>query len=55
MEVNWIIIGSVLLLGILIIIFLIRRNLKDEKEVIEHFNENASIFSDGDSEFNDEK
>ena len=45
MELNWIIISSVVLLGI----FLILRNSKDEKEVIEHFNENASIFPDEDS------
>ena len=51
MELNWIIIGSVVLLGI----FLILRNSKDEKDVIEHFNKNASIFPDVDSEFNDEK
>jgi hypothetical protein len=53
--VNWIIIGSVLFFGIVIVIFLIRRNLKDEKEVIEHFKENASIFPDEVVNFNDKE
>ncbi len=53
MEVNWIIIGSVLFLGILIVFFLIRKNSKDKKEVVEHFNEEAAIFPEEDSEAND--
>ena len=53
MEVNWIIIGSVLFLGILIVFFLIRKNSKDKKEVVEHFNEEAVIFPEEDSEAND--
>jgi hypothetical protein len=32
---------------------LIRKNRKDEKEVVEHFNEEASIFPEEDSEAND--
>jgi len=53
MQTNWIIIGVVLVFGILLIVFLIRRNLKDEKDVVEHFNEEAANFRDDDSEAND--
>lgn len=53
MQPNWIIIGIVIVLGILLVIYLIRRNLKDEKEVTEHFNEQSSLFSKEDEEAND--
>ena len=53
MQTNWIIIGVVLVFGILLIVFLIRRNLKDEKDVVEHFNEEAATFRDDGSEAND--
>jgi hypothetical protein len=53
MHTNWIIVGVVIIFAILLLIYLIRRNLKDEKEVIEHFNENSSTFPDDESEAND--
>lgn len=53
MQLNWLIIGAVILLAILLIVYLIRRNLKDEKEVMEHFNEESSTFPDDESEAND--
>lgn len=53
MQLNWFIICAVIILAIILLIFLIRRNLKDEKEVMEHFDEQSSIFQDDDSEAND--
>jgi hypothetical protein len=48
MHADWIIVCIVIILGILLLAFLIRRNLKDEKDVIEHFNEKSSIFPEED-------
>lgn len=53
MQINRFIIGIVVLLAILLVLYLIRRNLKDEKDVIEHFNEQSSTFPDDESEAND--
>ncbi|MGC4041624.1 MAG: hypothetical protein QM710_12780 [Flavobacterium sp.] len=53
MQVNWIIIGIVIILGILLVIYLIRHNLKDEKDVTEHFNQQSSHFADDEDEAND--
>ncbi|MCF6132531.1 hypothetical protein [Flavobacterium wongokense] len=54
MHADWIIVGIVIVFGILLLIFLIRRNLKDEKDVVEHFNRKSSTFSEDDeSETND--
>ena len=36
METNWIIVGIAAFAAILLIIFLIKRNKKDEKELIEY-------------------
>ncbi len=55
MHTNWIIVGVVIVFAILLLVFLIRRNLKDEKEVTKHFNEQSSTFVDEESELNDEK
>ena len=53
MKIDWIIIGGVLLFAVLVVVLLIWKNYKDEKEVIEHFNEEASLFHDEESEAND--
>jgi hypothetical protein len=53
MELNWLIIGAVILFAIILVVYLIRRNLKDEKDVIEHFNEQSSTFPGDESEAND--
>lgn len=53
MQPNWIIIGIVIALGIFLVIYLIRRNLKDGKEVTEHFNEQSSLFPQEEEEAND--
>lgn len=52
-ETNWMIIGIVLFLAILFVVLLIKKNSKDKKEVVEHFNEEAAIFPEEDSEAND--
>jgi len=53
MQTNWIIIGVVVFLALVLVVFLIRRNLKDEKDVVEHFNAESSTFTDEESEAND--
>jgi hypothetical protein len=53
MQLNWIIISVVIALAIVLVVYLVRRNLKDEKQVMEHFNEQSSTFPDEDSEAND--
>ena len=37
MEVNWLFLGIVAFLAVILIIYLIRRNLKDKKEMTEFF------------------
>jgi hypothetical protein len=37
MEVNWMFLGIVAFLAIILIIYLVRRNLKDKKEVTKFF------------------
>lgn len=54
MQANWIIIGIVIILGILLVIYLIRRNLQDEKDVTEHFNQQSSHFRDLEEEEKDD-
>jgi len=39
MEVNWTVLFIVALCAIILIVYLIRRNLKDENKVIKFFNE----------------
>lgn len=53
METNWTIIGIITFIAIVIIVLLVRKNLKDEKDVAKHFNQESSIFKDEDSELND--
>lgn len=53
MQPNWIIIGIVIILGILLVIYLIRRNLRDEKDVTEYFNQQSSHFPDAEEEEKD--
>ncbi len=50
MQINWIIIGIVIILGILLVIFLIRRNLRDEKDVVEYFDEQSGYFPEDEEE-----
>jgi hypothetical protein len=53
METNWIIIGIVVLLAIALVIFLIKRNLKDKEEMEKFFNEEYKTTPKEESEFND--
>lgn len=55
MQVNWLIIGFVVVFAILLLIFLISKNIKDEEETMDHFNQQDSYFKDDETEFNDEK
>jgi hypothetical protein len=55
MQISWIIIGAVAIGAIGLIVYLIRENRKDEKDVMKHFNKQASNFHDEESELNDEK
>ncbi len=42
MNTNWIIVGIVLVAAILLVIFLIKQNRKDEKELIEYLDKEES-------------
>lgn len=55
METNWMIIGGVIVLALVLIVYLVRKNRADEKEVTEFFNKESSNFHDDESEFNDER
>lgn len=39
MEVNWTVLGIIAFCAIILIVYLIRKNLKDKKEVTKFFNE----------------
>ena len=41
MEVNWTVLGIVAFCAIILIVYLIRKNLKDKKEVEKFFNEDV--------------
>ena len=43
MEINWIIIGIVIAFGIVLVIFLIKRNQKDEKNMEHYFNKQHNL------------
>lgn len=55
METNWIIIGIVVIIGLALVVYLIWKNQKDEKDVVDYFNKESSNFPEEESEFNDEK
>ena len=55
METNWIFIGAAAIVGLALVVYLIWKNQKDEKDVVDYFNNESSIFPDDESEFNDEK
>jgi len=54
MEINWTIISIVGVLVIILIVFLIRRNQRDEKELTEKLNNDYKTTPEADSELNDE-
>lgn len=45
----------IIALGLALVIFLIWKNQKDEKDVVEYFNEESSTFQEDEEEMNDEK
>jgi Na+/proline symporter len=51
MKINWIIIGIVVVLAIILVVFLIKRNQKDEKNLEEYFNKQHNLEED-ESELN---
>lgn len=55
METNWIVIGVVISIGLVLVAYLIWKNQKDEKDVVEYFNEESSNFNEDEEELNDEK
>ena len=55
MEINWFIIGGVLILGICLIVYLVRQNQKDKTKVLKDFNDLENNFKDDESELNNEK
>ncbi|MGH2665822.1 hypothetical protein [Flavobacterium sp.] len=55
MEINWYILGSVLFFGIILVVFLIKRNTKDEKELETFLNENEFPLENEEEELNDTK
>lgn len=54
MQTSWVIIGIVVILAIALVIYLIRQNRKDEKEVTEFFDRETSNFPEEESDLNDE-
>jgi hypothetical protein len=54
MELNWKVIAPIAVLGMALVIFLIRRNLKDEKEVEQHFIDEAEGVETEEDEFNNQ-
>lgn len=55
METQWIVIGGVLLAAIVLVVYLIRQNNKDEKDVTAFFNRDQRNTHEEDSERNDER
>lgn len=55
METNWIIIGAVAIIAILLIFFLIRRNAKDEKAYENYLENNDFPIDKEDDEVNNDQ
>lgn len=53
MKVNWVIIGILGFFAIILIVFLVRRNLKDEKNLEVFLNENEDPIKEEEEELND--
>ncbi len=52
MEINWFIVSTVVIIAIILIIFMIKRNLKDEKELETYLNENELPLEEDEDEAN---
>ena len=55
MEINWIIIGIVLLILLFLVIFLIKRNLKDKENLETFFNKQDQISEESEPNNKDER
>jgi preprotein translocase subunit SecG len=53
MEINWTTIGIVLFFAILLVLFLVKRNLKDKKKLEKYLNNQTKI--EEETELNDEE
>lgn len=53
MEINWLTIGIVVSIGLVLVVLLIRRNFKDQKKVEKFFNEEYKASPEEESEVND--
>jgi len=53
MQTNWIIIGIVVIIAIVLAFYLFMKNLQDKKEVTEHFNQELEYQKDDEGELND--
>jgi hypothetical protein len=54
MEINWIIVGLVLFCGLILIVFLIRKNQKDKKKYKQFLNNDFKKTTEEQSDWNDE-
>lgn len=55
MEINWFIIGGIVFLAVILVIFLVKRNLRDKKKLEVFLDKNSNNFNKDESEFNDEE
>jgi hypothetical protein len=53
MEINWIAIGILAILAVILIVFLVRRNLKDKKDLEVFLNKNEDLIKEEEEELND--
>ena len=51
MKINWVIVGSVIFCGLVLIVFLIRKNQKDKKKYKQFLNNDFKKTTEDDSDF----
>ncbi|MGO4904243.1 hypothetical protein [Flavobacterium sp. W20_MBD1_R3] len=54
MKINWVIVGSVIFCGLVLIVFLIRKNQKDKKKYKQFLNNDFKKTTAEDSDWNDD-
>jgi uncharacterized membrane-anchored protein YhcB (DUF1043 family) len=54
METNWIIIGLVLAVVLVLIVYLIKQNQKDQRKVTQHFNATSTNYPIDEEELNND-
>lgn len=55
MKIDWLVVGGVVLCAVILVIFLVRRNLSDKKKLEDFLDKNATSFSKDETEVNDEE